>query len=306
MIVDDLLGIDLIMFRNLMKARTIWSQTAAAPATRRVAVFCVLLAVSAQVSGQAARARSATPAKATATAIRTSDAPQLAYKVVNSYPHDPTAFLQGLVWHDGVFYESTGLHGQSTLRRVRLNSGKVTKSISLAEDLFGEGLALVENQLIQLTWQSHRGFVYDRKTFALIREFTYDTEGWGLTYDGADLILSDGTSILTYLDPQSFAPVRKLTVTWDGQPVVNINELEFIEGEIWANVWQTDFIIRIDPSTGQVNSFLDLKGILLADAPRGSDAVLNGIAYDAQNKRVFVSGKRWPRVFEIKIKKKVR
>jgi glutaminyl-peptide cyclotransferase len=292
------------MIRDFRKASAIWSLVAAALTGRRVAVFFVLATISIQVSGQAARARSATPGKATTKSIRASSAPQLAYKVVNSFPHDPTAFLQGLVWHDGVLYESTGLHGQSTLRRVRLKSGKVTKSISLADDLFGEGLALVENQLIQLTWQSHRGFVYDRETFALVREFTYDTEGWGLTYDGADLILSDGTSTLTYLDPHSFAPVRKLTVTWDGQPVVNINELEFIEGEIWANVWQTDFIIRIDPSTGQVNSFLDLKGILLPDVPRGSDAVLNGIAYDAQNKRIFVSGKRWPRVFEIRIKKK--
>jgi glutamine cyclotransferase len=227
----------------------------------------------------------------------------MSYKVVNRFPHDPEAYLQGLVWHDGVLYESTGLHGQSTLRRVRLQSGKVTKSISLAADLFGEGLALVDNHLIQLTWQSHRGFVYDRETFALVREFSYDTEGWGLTYDGAHLILSDGTTTLTYLDPQSFEPVRKLTVSWDGQPVLNLNELEFIEGEIWANIWQTDFIVRIDPSTGNVNSFLDLKGILLPEVPRGSDEVLNGIAYDAQNKRIFVSGKRWPRLLEIKIKK---
>jgi glutamine cyclotransferase len=225
--------------------------------------------------------------------------------VVNSYHHDPTAFLQGLVWHDGGFYESTGLPGQSTLRRVKFPSGQVTKSISLAPELFGEGLAMVGDELIQLTWQSRRGFVYDRESFALMREFSYDSEGWGLTYDGTSLILSDGSDGLTYLDPRSFERLHKLPVTWDGRPQFNLNELEFIEGEIWANVWNTDFIVRIDPSSGRVTSFLDLKGILPSDVQRTSDDVLNGIAYDSVNKRIFVSGKRWPRLFEIKLTKLV-
>ena len=273
---------------------------------RLIALLTCFLAIMPMTSRESDRVAARASETATMNAQAPGVAPQLRYKVVASYPHDPTAYLQGLVWHDGVFYESTGLHGQSTLRRVRFQSGRVTKSVSLPADVFGEGLSLVGNELIQLTWQSHRGFVYDRETFRLLREFTYDTEGWGLTYDDSNLIMSDGSSTLTYLDPRSFERVRRLTVTWDGRPVFNLNELEFIEGEIWAYVWQTDFIVRIDPSTGQVNSFLDLKGILSGDVPRGSDDVLNGIAYDAQTGRIFVSGKRWPRVFQIKIKKKPR
>lgn len=227
---------------------------------------------------------------------------RLDYEVVKSYPHDPGAFLQGLVWHEGGFYESTGQYGMSTLRRVEFPSGRVLKSISLSPDLFGEGLALAGKRLIQLTWKSKRGFVYDRDNFVLLREFTYDTEGWGITYDGRQLIMSDGSSHLTCLDPDSFAPIRKLLVTMDGRPVENLNELEFIEGEIWSNVWLTDLIVRIDPSNGRVNSFLDLKGILPAGMRSGSEDVLNGIAYDARQKRIFVSGKLWPRIFEIRVK----
>ncbi|MEK6320416.1 MAG: glutaminyl-peptide cyclotransferase [Acidobacteriota bacterium] len=227
---------------------------------------------------------------------------QASYEVVNSYPHDPAAFTQGLLWMDGGFYESTGTYGQSRLRRLEFPSGKVLKQISLAPELFGEGLALVDNRLIQLTWKSHRGFAYDVDSFRLLQEFTYDTEGWGLTYDGKHLILSDGSSDLFYLDPQTFKPVRKLPVRMNGQPVPELNELEFIDGEIWSNVWQTDLILRIDPSTGQVTSFLNLKGLLAPSDRKGSDAVLNGIAYDAEHKRIFVTGKLWPRVFEIKVK----
>ena len=230
------------------------------------------------------------------------NARQLTYEVVNSYPHDPDAFLQGLVWYDNGFYESTGLYGRSTLRRVEFPSGKVVKSIALAPELFGEGLALVGDHLIQLTWQAHRGFVYDRESFKLLREFTYDTEGWGLAYDGKNLILSDGSSTLSYLDPQTYQSVRKLQVTMNGRPITELNELEFIEGEIWANVWETDLILRIDPATGQVTSFLNLKGILAPSDRKGTEDVLNGIAYDSERKRVFVTGKLWPRLFEIKVK----
>lgn len=244
----------------------------------------------------------ATTADKPTTAAAPNAAKQLSYEVLNSYPHDPNAYLQGLVWYDNGFYESTGLYGRSTLRRVEFPSGKVVKSIDLDSTLFGEGLALVGDHLVQLTWQAHRGFVYNRETFALVREFTYDTEGWGLAYDGKNLILSDGSSTLTYLDPQTYEPVRKLRVTMNGRPIAELNELEFIEGELWANVWQTDLILMIDPATGKVNAFLNLGSIRAASERKGTEDVLNGIAYDSKQKRIFVSGKLWPRLFEIRIK----
>jgi glutamine cyclotransferase len=250
-------------------------------------------------TGQSAKPDGAKPATPAASS---SKAQQLAYEVVGSYPHDPAAFLQGLLWHDGGFYESTGLEGHSTLRRVDFPSGRVVKSISLAPDIFAEGLALVGDHLIQLTWKAHRGFVYDRETFRLLREFSYETEGWGITYDGKDLIMSDGSDRLTYLDPATYQPTHRLAVTMNGNPVHSLNELEFIEGEIWANVWQTDLILRIDPATGQVSSYLNLKGILPPSAQTGNEDVLNGIAYDPKAKRIFVSGKLWPRLFEIRVK----
>ena len=227
---------------------------------------------------------------------------QLDYEVVNSYPHDPTSFTQGLLWHDGGFYESTGEYGRSKLRKLEFPTGRVLKDVSLSAELFGEGLALVGSRLVQLTWKSHRGFVYDLSTFRLLEEFRIDTEGWGLTYDGKDLILSDGSSDLFYLDPVTFRPARRLPVRMNGLPILQLNELEFIEGEIWANVWQSDLILRIDPSTGLVSSFLNLRGILAPSDRTGRVDVLNGIAYDAGHKRVFVTGKLWPRIFEIRIK----
>jgi glutamine cyclotransferase len=226
----------------------------------------------------------------------------LDFEVVNDYPHDPNAFLQGLLWHEGFLYESTGLYGQSTLRRVDLPTGRILKSISLSSELFGEGLALVGERLIQLTWTSKLGFVYDRNSFALERRFTYATEGWGLTYDGKMLIMSDGSSDLTYLDPVTFSPGRKLAVTMNERPVDGLNELEFIDGTIWSNVWQTDLILCIDPGTGRANSYLNLRGILPDKMRTGREDVLNGIAYDARQKRIFVSGKLWPRIFEIRLK----
>ncbi len=231
-----------------------------------------------------------------------SAARRLDFEVVNDYPHDPNAFLQGLLWHNGFLYESTGLYGHSTLRRVDLPTGKVLQSINLPSNLFGEGLARVGDRLIQLTWTSKLGLVYDLQSFVLLRRFSYQTEGWGLTYDGKMLIMSDGSSELTYLDPVTFSPVRRLAVTMNGHSVDNLNELEFIEGMIWSNVWQTDFILCIDPGTGHVNSYLDLKGILPDKMRTGREDVLNGIAYDAQKKRIFVSGKLWPRIFEIRVK----
>ena len=224
------------------------------------------------------------------------------YEVVATYPHDRKAFLQGLLWHDGSLYESTGQYGQSKLRKLELPSGNVVKSIDLPPDVFGEGLALADNRLIQLTWTSGRGFVYDLETFRLLREFTYRTEGWGLTYDGKELILSDGSSYLTYMDAESFLPTRRLQVKMNGRPLEEINELEFIEGEIWANVWHSDKIMRIDPATGNVTSYLDMAGLLKPEQRPDPEAVLNGIAYDSQNRRIFVSGKLWPLIFEITVK----
>jgi glutaminyl-peptide cyclotransferase len=272
-----------------------------------IAVAAIAIAASAAVL-MFALMRSGPESQSNGTAINkpptASDerARQFSYEVVNSYAHDSTSFTQGLLWHNGGFYESTGQYGQSKLRRLEFPSGKVLKEISLTPELFGEGLALVDGRLIQLTWKSHRGFVYDLDTFRPLEEFSYDTEGWGLTYDGKNLILSDGSSDLFYLDPQTFKPVRKLAVRMNGAPIRELNELEFIDGEIWANVWQTDFILRIDPSTGKVTSFLDMKGVLAPSDKTGREDVLNGIAYDAEHKRIFVTGKLWPRIFEIRIR----
>jgi glutamine cyclotransferase len=221
------------------------------------------------------------------------------YDVLGSYPHDPKAFLQGWVWHDGGFYESTGLNGESTLRRVAFPSGEVTQKIDVPREYFAEGLAMVGDRLIQLTWRSKKAFVYDRTSFALIGEFPYQNEGWGLTYDGTSLILSDGTSTLSFIDPETYQVTRTVQVTMDGVPIADLNELEFIKGEVWSNVWHTDMILRIDPASGQVVGVLDLTGLL--PNRRDGDDVLNGIAYDAEGDRTFVSGKRWPLLFEIRV-----
>ena len=225
--------------------------------------------------------------------------PIYGYRVVTTYPHDPAAFTQGLVFDAGTLYEGTGLNGQSSVRRVDLASGQVLQSQALAPKYFGEGITVWGEQLIQLTWQSRVGFVYDKTTFQLIKQFTYPTEGWGLTQDGAQLIMSDGTARLYFLDPGTLAETRRITVTDRGAPVVMLNELEYIRGEIFANIWQTDRIARIAPDTGRVAGWIDLTGLLgAADRAQPVD-VLNGIAYDAGHDRLVVTGKLWPRLFEI-------
>jgi glutaminyl-peptide cyclotransferase len=249
-----------------------------------------------------ATAQSVTPALPGSTSPAAPPAHQVPWEVVRSSPHDPDAFVQGLVWHDDGFYESTGLLGRSTLRRVEWPSGRVVRQVPLPPDVFGEGLARVGSRLVQLTWRSGRGFVYDLATFRLLREFRYEGEGWGLTHDGKSLILSDGSDVLTYLDPQRLVSTRRLAVTWNGRPVHRLNELEFVDGEVWANVWYTDFIVRIDPASGRVSSYLDMSGLLPADRRREDGAVLNGIAYDPATRRVFVTGKLWPLVFEIRVR----
>jgi glutamine cyclotransferase len=229
-------------------------------------------------------------------------APKLTFKVIHEYPHDPAAFTQGLIYLDGALYESTGIEGRSSLRKVQLETGKVLQESDLSHQYFAEGLTNWSATLVQLTWLAHVGFVYQRSTFKRERQFTYDGEGWGLTQDGKHLIMSDGSDVLRYLDPNTFRVVRTLKITDAGEPVRNLNELEFIRGTIYANVWQTDQIAEISPSTGKVTAWIDLEGLLKpSDRPPSGDAVLNGIAYDAKGDRLFVTGKLWPKLFQIKL-----
>jgi glutamine cyclotransferase len=221
-------------------------------------------------------------------------------KIVHTYPHDPEAFTQGLLYADGFLYEATGLEGRSSLRKVELATGKVLQRLDLPGAYFGEGLALWKDKLIQLTWKSKIGFVYDRATFRQLRTFTYSREGWGITQDGKRLIMSDGSSTLYFWDPETFKEIGHLDVTDKGRPVPELNELEYIRGEIYANVWQTERIARISPSTGQVLGWIDLKGLLTPAERRRTD-VLNGIAYDAKQNRLFVTGKLWPKLFQIQM-----
>jgi len=223
------------------------------------------------------------------------------YEVLRTYPHDPAAFTQGLLFADGSLYEGTGLYGRSSLRKVDLQTGAVLQLYPLADRYFGEGVALFGERLIQLTWRAQTGFSYDRESFALRDQFSYPGEGWGLTQDGEHLIMSDGTSTLYFLDPETFAETGQIQVRADDLPVKRLNELEWVDGEIFANIWQTDRIARIDPATGRVNGWIDLTGLLSReDRSQGVD-VLNGIAYDAAEKRLFVTGKLWPKLFEIKL-----
>jgi len=222
------------------------------------------------------------------------------YKVVRSYPHDPQAFTQGLVYHNGVLYEGTGLKGQSSIRKVELESGRVLQIRRIDDKYFGEGIVIWKDALIQLTWQSEIGFVYDLATFEPRRTFTYQGEGWGLTHDGTRLIMSDGSSTLRFLDPATLRETGRLPVHDGGLPVEELNELEFVKGEIYANVWNTHRIARISPKTGVVTGWIDLRGLLNPRDAAGVD-VLNGIAYDAAKDRLFVTGKLWPKLFEIQL-----
>lgn len=225
--------------------------------------------------------------------------PVYGYRVVRSYPHDPRAFTQGLIYVDGFLYEGTGLYGYSTVRRVELESGQVLDQHALDAGLFGEGLALFGEHLVQLTWRSGIGLVYDRRSLAQVDQFEYATEGWGLTQDGRRLIMSDGTSQLYFLDPQTYAESGQLTVRDQDIPVSNLNELEWVDGEIFANVWQTDRIARISPQSGAVVGWINLAGLLRAEDRHQPVDVLNGIAYDPATHRLFVTGKLWPLLFEI-------
>ena len=231
----------------------------------------------------------------------TSEIPIYKYKVVNTYPHDRNAFTQGLVYENNILYEGTGLRGHSTLRKVDIETGNILLIHELPSQFFGEGITIYENKIIQLTWQSNVGFVYDKSNFNLIKEFNYSTEGWGITHNGKYLIISDGTSTLHFLDTDNFEEIKRIEVFDNNGPVSRLNELEYVQGEIYANVWQTDYIARIDPHTGQVVGWIELKGLLNSKDFDEPVDVLNGIAYDAENDRLFVVGKLWPHLFEIEL-----
>ena len=222
-------------------------------------------------------------------------------RIVKVYPHDPAAFTQGLVFHRGYIYEGTGIAGQSSIRKVELKTGRVLKSQGLAGEHFGEGITICRNRLIQLTWQSHTGFVYDLQSFRLLQTFSYPREGWGITYDGNHLIMSDGTAVLRFLDTRTYKMVRQIEVRDRGKSLTNINELEYVKGEIYANVWGTDYIVRISPRTGRVLGWVDLRDLYRYGGLGRNIDVLNGIAYDAEGDRLFVTGKYWPNLFEIRL-----
>ena len=224
------------------------------------------------------------------------------YEVVEKYEHDPEAFTQGLVYFNGYLYEGTGLYGYSSVRKVDLATGKVIKQYDLPSRYFGEGITVFSNRLLQLTWQKGLMFAYEIDSFKSLAQYSYDTEGWGLTNDGSHLIMSDGTEVIYFRDPFSFEETGRLRVR-DGEKVIkNLNELEFIGGEIWANVWQTDRIARINPNNGNVNGWINLAGLLSDEDRNGRRVdVLNGIAFDGLNQRIFVTGKWWPVLYEIKI-----
>ena len=236
---------------------------------------------------------------AVAAPLSPADAPVYGYRVVREYPHDPSAFTQGLVYVDGHLYESTGLEGASSLRQVDLDTGKVIRRRSLEPNEFGEGLTDWGGRLLQLTWTGMRGFIYERASLAVSGTFRYAGEGWGLTHDGRRLILSDGTAALRFLDPETFREIGRLPVHDEGRAVPRLNELEYVRGEVYANVWQSDRVARISPETGAVLGWIDLTGLLGTAEARHPVDVLNGIAYDPGRERLFVTGKWWPKLFEI-------
>jgi glutaminyl-peptide cyclotransferase len=226
---------------------------------------------------------------------------QYGYRVVKTFPHDRTAFTQGLEYREGFLYEGTGKVGNSSLRKVELATGRVLQQYDLPQPYFGEGITVVNQQILELTWQSQSGFIYDKSSFRLLRSFNYPGEGWGLTNDGKQIYMSDGSAQIRVWDPATLKEVRRITVRDGATPITELNELEWVKGEIYANVWQTDRIARISPADGKVLGWIDLSGILPRAERPDPDAVLNGIAYDAAGDRLFVTGKLWPKIFEIKL-----
>lgn len=227
------------------------------------------------------------------------------FEIVAEFPHDPDAYCQGLVFDGGIMFEGTGLNGKSSLRRVDLKTGKVLKIVPLEKRLFGEGITVWKDQIIQVTWKTGEGFVYDKESLRLIKKFRYSGQGWGLTHDDKHLILSDGSATLRFLDPETFKVVKRVEVRCPGRmpaSVDQLNELEYVNGEVLANIWYEDVIARIDPASGRVLGWIDLKPLVAASGRKDEHCVLNGIAWDATDERLFVTGKNWPRLYEIRIK----
>lgn len=236
--------------------------------------------------------------------VHAAPVPTYTYEIVHTYPHDRAAFTQGLIYLNGFLYEGTGLNGHSFVRKVKLETGEVLQQIAVPSEFFGEGLTEWRHELLELTWKAGEGFVYDLFSFRKTREFKYTGEGWGLTHDNTSLIMSDGSAYLRYWDPQTFAEKRRLLIKDGSHAVENLNELEYVKGEIYANIWQTERVARISPKTGMVVGWIDLSG-LLSDADRTQQVdVLNGIAYDSAHDRLFVTGKLWPKLFEIRLRPK--
>jgi glutamine cyclotransferase len=260
----------------------------------RLVVLVLLIGYGPLLVGQSSRQASA------------SAPPEYTFTLIQVFPHDISAYTQGLAYRDGFLYEGTGRNGQSSLRKVRLETGEVIQRIDLGPEFFGEGITIIKDRVFQLTWKSGVGFVYDLKSFHFLRQFAYSGEGWGLATDGRELFLSDGTSEIRVLDAESFHEKRRLRVHDGATPVDQLNELEFVEGQIFANVWHSNRIARISPQTGDVVGWIDLTGLLSPVYRLEPEAVLNGIAYDPVERRLFVTGKLWPRVFEIRLVPKRR
>lgn len=279
-------------------------------------LFVVLLAGCSQSAGTAYQPQlnpsSPTSINSSTAAPRHSNAqgevagppPTYTFEVINSWPHDPQAFTQGLVFHDGFIFESTGLNGSSSLRKVKLQTGHVLLKQDVPAQHFAEGMTIFQGKVFQLTWQSRLCFVYDLDSFNLIDQFSYDGEGWGLTHDQQSLIMSDGTHQLRFLDPRTFQVTRVLSTYSNNLPVMKLNELEYVNGEIYANIWQTDQVVRINPASGEILGWIDLTGLLTSAEQSGAVDVLNGLAYDQGNNRLFVTGKLWPKLFEIRLHRK--
>jgi len=266
-----------------------------------VLVFLVLISLGCT---RRSETRSSQHRAIVAEAVASRSAPVYSFEVVNIFPHDSYAFTQGLVIQDGVLVESTGLNGRSSLRRVDLASGNVLKKVDISEQYFAEGVTIFKGRVFQLTWKAGKGFIYDPATFERTGEFSYSGEGWGLTHDDRSLILSDGTNEIRFINPENFSVERTIKVTAGGKKLDELNELEYVKGEIFANIWQDDRIVRIDPNSGEVVGWIDLTGLLSPTDRTTQTNVLNGIAYDAAADRLFVTGKLWPKLFEVKLKLK--
>ncbi|HOO42722.1 MAG TPA: glutaminyl-peptide cyclotransferase [Bacteroidales bacterium] len=228
--------------------------------------------------------------------------PRYGYRIEEVLPHNISSYTQGFFYHNGFFYESTGQYGRSMIAQVEVNTGRVLKSHALDRNYFGEGACMLEGLIYQLTWTERTCFIYDAQSFSLLGTRRYNRQGWGLTTDGTDLIMSDGSSTLYFLDPNSLMDKRTVKVTLEGREVESLNELEYIGGEIWANIYLSDEIVQIDPETGKVTGVINLKGILPASLRKPSTDVLNGIAYDAQTESIWITGKYWPRIYKISLK----